>query len=432
MNSGLSTKNAPSASVVLPHYIYGAVAFLVASIMMYFSASNLSSSFIGPKILGLAHMLVLGWVTMIIFGALYQLIPVVMEVKLFSEKMTYISFIGLGLGNIILVSGFWQTYTSPTLYSILGGILIILGIIFFVINALLTAKTSTVNSTENNFIIASIFWLLIAVSFGFFILLNNYYGFLSISPLDLLKAHASIGLVGWFMMLVMGVASTLLPMFFIVHNLNAKFIKASFYFTNIGLILLVISLLAGAAIWIISISVVIVAIGIFLFVRYNYDAYNRRLRKKLDIGMKLSVASFVLLAVSVSSGILMLLSTFLFSQLTVALAIVFGFTLLMGFFTSLILGQMYKTLPFIVWLVKYQDKVGKFKTPLPADLYSEKVANIHYFSFIIGSFLAIIGILLSIKLIIEIAALAYFVTALLYLFNTMKIIFHQENLKPLK
>jgi len=404
MNSGLSTKNAPSASVVLPHYIYGAIAFFVAAIMMYFSAGNLVSSFIGPQLLGLTHMLILGWITMIIFGALYQLIPVVMEVKLYSENMTYVSFAGLGIGNIILVSGFWQNYTSPTMFSIIGGSLIVLAVIVFVINALLTAKTSPVKSTENNFIIASIFWLFITVAFGLFILLNNAYQFISISPIDLLKAHASIGLIGWFMMLVMGVASTLLPMFFIVHNLNKKFINASFYTTNIGLILLIISILFNISFWLTFASILAVFAGIFLFVRYNYDAYKRRLRKKLDIGMKLSVASFIMLAVSIFSGLMMLISPFFFSQLSIPFSIIFGFSLVLGFYTSLILGQMYKTLPFIVWLAKYQDKVGKFKTPLPADLYSEKVAHAHYYSFIVSSVLAITGILISNQLLIELAS----------------------------
>ena len=432
MNTGLSTKNAPSSSVVLPHYIYGAVAFLVVSIMMYFSAANLTNMYIGPNILGLAHMAVLGWVTMIIFGALYQLIPVVMEVKLHSENMSYFSFASLGIGNIVLVSGFWQTYTSPTLFSLIGGILVFLAIIVFAINVIKTALKSPVKSTENNFIIASVFWLLTTVFIGLFVLFNNAHNFVSISPLDILKAHAASGLIGWFMMLVIGVASTLLPMFFIVHNLNKKFINASFYATNIGLAVYVVSSIFNISPWLNTVAIISVFTGIFLFARYNYDAYKRRLRKKLDVGMKLSVVSFIYLSISVLSGLALIFLASSYTQIMVPLSIVFGFSLILGFFSSLILGQMYKTLPFIVWLAKYQDKVGKFKTPLPADLYSEKVAEGHYYSFVLGSALAISGILFSVELLIQIASVAYGVTALLYLYNTLRIVLHKENIKPLK
>ena len=85
MNAGLSTKNAPSPSVVLPHYAAGAIFFLIASILLLFASEDLTRSYIGSKVLGITHILILGWITVIIFGALYQLIPVVMEVKLFSE-----------------------------------------------------------------------------------------------------------------------------------------------------------------------------------------------------------------------------------------------------------------------------------------------------------------------------------------------------------
>ncbi|MCD6557168.1 MAG: hypothetical protein J7K64_08250, partial [Bacteroidales bacterium] len=92
MQAGLSTKNAPSPSVVLPHYAAGAIFFIIASVLLIFASHDLANTYIGPKILGLTHIMVLGWVTIIIFGALYQLIPVVMEVKLFSEPLAHISF----------------------------------------------------------------------------------------------------------------------------------------------------------------------------------------------------------------------------------------------------------------------------------------------------------------------------------------------------
>ncbi|OYT16974.1 MAG: hypothetical protein B7C24_05080 [Bacteroidetes bacterium 4572_77] len=432
MNSGLSTKNAPSASVVLPHYVYGALAFLAASIMIFFSADNLSSSFIGPRLLGLTHMLVLGWITMLIFGALYQLIPVVMEVKLFSEKMTYFSFITLGIGNILLTGDFWHNYTMPKTLTIIGGVLVVFSILVFVVNTLLTAKKSPVKTTENNYIVTSIFWLLFTVIMGLFILLNNKYHYTVLSPIEMLKAHAAIGLIGWFSMLVMGVASTLLPMFFIVHNLNKNYLKASFVLTNIGLAVLFVSLIFGVSYWVSYISAISIIIGIFLFARYNWDAYNRRLRRKLDVGMKLSVLSFILLGISAIGSILMFLAPLFFPQMMNIYIIVFGASLLLGFFTSLILGQMYKTLPFIVWLAKYQDKVGKFKTPLPADLYSEKLAQGHYYSFVVGIAIFLLGVFMQSALIIKISSLLFTITAILFLYNTLMIILHKEDLKPLK
>lgn len=432
MNSGLSTKNAPSPAVVIPYYVYSAFSLVAVSIMMLLGADQIFNSFIGPKLLGATHMLVLGWISMVIFGALYQLIPVVMEVKINSEKLAHFSFWTLGIGNIILSLNFWIHYTNPKWLSITGGSLVLISIISFVINFLRTAKKSNVKSIENGFIISSVFWLSLTVILGLFTLVNSKFGLIMISPIELLKAHAALGLMGWFLMLVMGVASILLPMFFIVHKLNKKYIKASYLFSNVGLILLVSSILLSLPSYLTLSSGLLISMGVFFFVRYNYDAYSRRLRKKLDIGMKLTVLSFFLLTASMACGILLFISPAFLASYTIALSLAFGVNLLLGFFTSLILGQMYKTLPFIIWLARYQDKVGKFKTPLPADLYSEKIANGHYFSFLVAIISINIAIFSARENILYFSILAFVVTAILYTINTLKIVFHQEDLKPLK
>ena len=296
----------------------------------------------------------------------------------------------------------------------------------------LQLKLEDVKTIQNTYIVTSVFWLSVTVILGLLILLNGKFSFFMASPIELLKAHAALGLIGWFMMLVMGVASILLPMFFIVHNLNKKYIKASYYLSNAGLLLFVASLLFQFPGNFILISGILITLGVFFFVRYNFDAYQRRLRKKLDIGMKLTVLSFLVLAASLCCGILLFISPPFVVPHIIPLSLAFGVNLLLGFFTSLILGQMYKTLPFIIWLAKYQNKVGKFKTPLPADLYSDKLANGHYYSFLT----AIIGMNIAIftgrEPVLYFAILAFIITAVLYTLNTLKIVFHKEDLKPLK
>ncbi len=79
---GLSTQRAPHPSVVLPHFAFGAVSFLIFAILLIFSTNEITGHYFQGKILAITHVATLGWITMIIFGALYQLIPVVLEVPL--------------------------------------------------------------------------------------------------------------------------------------------------------------------------------------------------------------------------------------------------------------------------------------------------------------------------------------------------------------
>jgi hypothetical protein len=234
------------------------------------------------------------------------------------------------------------------------------------------------------------------------------------------------------MMLVMGVASTLLPMFFIVHDLKKKYLYASFYLTNSALMLLVISILAALPGWVIHLSSMLLIAGILLFVRYNFDAYKNRLRKKLDIGMKHSVLSFTLLFLSLLSGVILLIVPETNSVLSLKLVIAFGVNLLLGFFTSLILGQMYKTLPFIIWLAKYQNNVGKFKIPLPGDMHWSKVADFHYYVFVAFVVVTNINIFFPNDLMYYLSAILLLSTSTAYLLNSIKIVMHKKQLKPLK
>jgi len=429
---GLSTKNAPSPNVVLPHYALGAVAFIIASVLLFFAANDLSISYLGPKVLSIVHILILGWVTMIIFGALYQLIPVVMEIKLYSEGLAYASLVSLTIGTILMTWGFWDTYTAPTIIKHIGGTFLILSVLFFVYNVLMSARKTVNKTIENKFIVTSAFWLLATVLFGIFILFNVSYQWTSTSSMDLLKIHVLMGMVGWFMLLIIGVASTLMPMFFIAHQLNKKCLDRSYILVNIGLVAgIVLLYLFPNTAWI-SIFGLPIFMGMAMFFKYNLSAYKKRLRKKLDIGMKLSVLAFIIFVVAVILGISTIIISDIYSDFNSKIYLAFGASLLFGFFTILILGQMYKTLPFIVWLQKYQDKVGKFTIPLPNDLYSEKVADAHYYTVAIAIISLLTGLLLSQVIIIQIGAAFFVLTGLLYAYNTFMIILHKEDLKPLK
>ena len=428
MQAGLSTKNAPSPSVVLPHYTYGAVAFIIAAIALFFAADELSYSAMGLKIYSLVHIMVLGWVSMVIFGALYQLIPVVMEVKLYSEKMAMTSFILLGLGTPLMAYSFWTSFIAGTGIMMAGGTFVVVAVLVFALNTILSASKSEVKTTENKFIITSVFWLVLTVLLGFMVIAYPQY-----LPPNVKALHIHLGIIGWFMMLIVGVASVLMPMFFISHQLNRAYLKAAYWVLNGGLVILLLSFFLEMDPLVTALASLSIFAGFGLFIKYNYDAYKKRLRRKLDIGMKHSVLAFSLLFITMVSG---LLSAFgellgLSGEIMVKLNLVYITSLFYGFISSLILGQMYKTLPFIVWLKLYQDKVGKFKTPLPADMHSQKVADAHYYTFVIGFIAIIAGEILSMAILIKVAAVFMLFTALLYGYNTLIILAHKQKLEEL-
>lgn len=423
----MSTQNAPSPRVVLPHYIFGALAFLISMILLFFAGGDLGTHYFSPHLLSLTHMMVLGWISMVIFGALYQLLPVLLEVKLHSEKLALATFVLFGLGLILLSMAFWNFTFQHSALMDAGGTFILIAVVLLVINIMKTTKKASHKSIESLFIVSATHWLALTVVAGLLIVFNFSFQFIPGSHLQLLKIHAHIGMVGWFLLLVIGVSSKLMPMFLIVHKLSTDSLRYAFFLINAGLLALIAALYLYPEPWLLSLLSLVVVSGVALYLRYNFLAFKKRLRKKLDVGMKLSAIGLVLLSVVLLLGILSAANPAFLGIYALRIKVLYGVLIIIGFLTALVVGQTYKTLPFIVWLRVYHKKVGKQKTPLPQELYSGTLARIHLVTYVGGILLLAAGILLSHVRLIQLASIFLIITALLYNINVFKIVFHKEK-----
>jgi hypothetical protein len=428
MQVGLSTKNAPSVWVVVPHFLIGTLSLFIASVFLLFNYDDLLGYHINGSVLAVTHLMILGWVSMIIFGALYQLIPVVMQVKLYSEKLAITTLGSLVIGLFFLISAFLGYEFQLTNNFIVGGSFVILAIILFAYNTLKSALNSKEKSISKYYIMAAVGYLVLTVLMGLFTLINLTYNILPVAHTDLMKTHLVLGLVGWFLMLVIAVAAKLMPMFLIVHKTKEILLKLAFYLINSGILIIFISVfIEQSPAFVDLVSYILILAGLFMFLLFNYDVFSHRMRRKLDIGMKLSALGLILFAIAILSFVAAYFGNTALGLPVGRIEIVSGLLLVYGFFTGLILGQTYKTLPFIIWLHHYQKLVGKQKVPLVADLYSDKLAKTHMFSFILSLILFITGLLFSVKTLLFMAAVAMVFTSLVYGFNVYKMIFHKKK-----
>lgn len=85
--STLGIKNTPSMKAVIPFYGIAAISFLALTIMLFFSADAFNGDYTQENFLTIVHTAALGWGTMIIFGATFQLLPVIFETELYSDKL---------------------------------------------------------------------------------------------------------------------------------------------------------------------------------------------------------------------------------------------------------------------------------------------------------------------------------------------------------
>ena len=295
--NGLQTNNAPHSSVVIPHFIFGAISLLILAVLILLADESLLQAYFNAKLVAITHIAVLGWASMIVFGALYQLVPVVFETALFSEKLAKVTFWVSAVSVLFLSYSFWvSSYVTLLPYA---SICMFLSLLLFVVNILLTYRKAALKNIKSTLVITSVFWLLITELIGTLIALNFKFNFLSEIHLHYLKIHATVGLIGWFVLLIIGVGATLIPMFLISHELKEKKLSYAYFLVNGGLVLAIINWLLMKIEIIDYVIIISIIGGIFWFVSYIYDSYKKRLRKKLDVGMQYSMMAIAAIFVPV-------------------------------------------------------------------------------------------------------------------------------------
>lgn len=417
--------NNPLYKIVSTHYLIAGLFFLVLAGMFLFSLEALSGHYFQPKILAMTHTAALGWGSMIIFGALYQLLPVILETKLYSIKLAWASITFFVPGIILLVYCFW--IFDPGMYMQIAGVLVFIAIVLFNLNVFFTVKHKKQESIFQEFIITACLWLTLTALLGVLMIFNFQHSFLQKDHLHFLRLHAHMGIVGWFLMLIIGVSAKLLPMFLISEYQKTHLLSLSYYFINGALLLFLIDGYLHGMSFNTYLFVLLGLTGICFYLVYIFRCFQSRIRKDVDLPMVKSLFSFVFLA----AGIL-ILPFILYYHLkndafAVNLSTLYGSLIFMGWISLLILGQTFKTLPYIVWVKHYEQLTGMVKTPLPSDLINRGLLYVQSFAFLLFLLAFISGFLLNSFTLKIISASSLAATALSYFAHLVVLLLHQTK-----
>jgi len=408
--------------VVIPFYAYAALSILVGLLMLFLNLEIFDNHHFFSKTLAITHIMALGWGSMIIFGASYQLLPVIIASKLYSNNLAYLSFIFSAIGIPILITGFYIFDTKNLL--LLGGILINIGVIFYLFNVVFSIYKSKKTEVRIWFMLTSSVWLFSTTFFGLILVLNFHHTILVESSLSYLNLHAHMGIVGWFLLMILGVGSRLIPMFLISQHQDNKALWKIFILVNSGLVSYLLIQIFKIHYTANYFSILLILIGFYLFGQFCYRAYRGRIRKKIDFPMRLSLISVVQMILPL---IVLLIVLLIFPIQQQRLSLLYGFCIFFGWITSMIFGMTFKTLPFIIWNSVYHKKTHQGKTPAPKDLFDEEVYRAMMISYIIGFGLSILGIILEFYSLIWMGVFSLLISAILYVFNSIKIMFHKQQ-----
>ncbi|MDX9756117.1 MAG: hypothetical protein RBT52_01225 [Sulfurimonas sp.] len=346
---------------------------------------------------------------MIIFGAMAQLVPVILEVGHFGVELFYAIWPLLGVGALLMAFGFSYPMLLP-----FGGVVVLIAMMIFVMEIFLTIKkVKKLNLVMGSMLIANIF-LFFGVIFGLFMALG-YAGIVSIDIDTFLRAHVFLVIMGYIMLTIMGLSVVLLPMFGLSHGFSMKPLKRAITLVCLAVLSVVFSSLFESTL-LEYFGYLLAAVGLFIYFYFIKTVYETRARKEIDIYAKSLIFSYFSLLASLVLGLTYLLVNYEPLLLTSAWMLFFGF------FSFVITGHIYKIIPFLVWFERFSPLVGKQKVPMLADMVPLKSSSAQFYFSAVGVVVIAAALLLQDDIFIKAGASFLLFGALAFVRNVFYMI----------
>jgi hypothetical protein len=412
---GVASQAVLSVSLPLRFVLLGLIALCTGTVLLVYRPSLLATYHYNQYIVAVTHLFTLGFITSIIMGAMYQLVPVALETKLHSERMAKWQFAFHLVGVTGMVWMFWKWDLKQVGHF---GSLLALSVAMFVYNIGRTLRTVPRWSVVATALTSALAWLSVTVLVGLAIaaskssydladqtsrgilmaplihLLKATAGFVArFDAIRAMHAHAHLGGIGFFVLLIVGISYRLVPMFTLSQVQNERRASASLWLLNLGLASAFPTILFQHSLTFIPVLVVLAGLGTF-FVEIRAILAARQ-RRALDWGLRYFLTALTVLGLCGVLGLILCWPRLPLNVFTGQLENLYGFLALVGFVTFAILGMLYKIIPFLVWYTRYSREIGKKKVPALADLYSPALQAGGYWTFLGGLSATSCAILLS-------------------------------------
>lgn len=376
--SGLSFIQAPPISVPL-RFFFTAPLFGILAAIVQISAGPGAVTQWTPTTLAVVHLLTLGYISMVMIGAMSQILPVVVGSPLPRPRLvSSLVHTLLTLGVLALVSGLLFNRGESVLAAIFllgSGLSIFIGVTAY---SLVVARVN--NATVSGMRVA-IAGLAVTVVLGLRVAVEHVWSLDPPLPDSWAHAHLAWGFTGWVGILVISVAYEVVPMFQMtpqypqwMQRWMTKMILAGLLLW-VGVYLLPI---IDFTMWKILPRLLSFYLAACLTVFAGITLYlqSRRKRRISDSTLKFWRLAMV--------SLLLCTSLWVLGQLWSSFGIwwnfgyLIGMLYIVGFVISVILGMLYKIIPFLVWLHLQGQNTRRFKLPNMKEIIPERHIRWHF------------------------------------------------------
>ncbi|MCS3725330.1 hypothetical protein [Bradyrhizobium betae] len=398
----------------MSYFAAALAALLGAEVLMVAGVGFPSQPVTAPQTLVLVHLVAIGWLSLLISGALIQFVPVLVTKPLAHPELPAVALALLtaGLGSLLLgflgMAGF---SVSAMPWLPLGAIGLASGFALNLWNLGRTLWSARPIALPARFVAAGLLSLVGVVTLGtiFSLTLGGWMtnaAFLRLTS-EAIPLHAALGLGGWLTFTAMGVSYRLLAMFMLAPEAEHRTSRIAF---AAGAVAILVVLIGGPVCLLIFGQGVIhpllaaFALALVSIALYGHDIVRLyRTRKRPRIELNARVVAWALGALGLAALLLLAVTALGPTDRDIG-GVVFLFVF--GWLTGLGLAKLYKIVAFLTWLECYGGLLGKRPTPRVQDLVNEPRAMPWFSLYFAGVGVASLAAFLGAHLVFRCAAFA--------------------------
>lgn len=409
------TAHAPSVTLPLRFILTGLVALFAGLLGLAAKPEVLASYHYNQHVIALTHLFVLGWLCSVVMGATYQLVPVALETRLWSARLAKWHFVIHLIGFAGMVWMFWVWNMKQVGHF---GSVFALGVGLFIWNLARTLWRAPRRNVTALAIAAALGWLAAAVTLGLAIAaykctydsetglatavgvrslvngLRNVARYMArFDQLAAMHAHAHLGAVGFFTLLIVGVSYKLVPLFALSAVQSRRRAALSIALLNAGLLGAFFAVLLRSPLKPLFALVTVTGLAVY---GWELRAILRaRKRARLDGGLATFLTGVSLLVPVCVLALVLSWPALPLNRFTGQLENLYGFLGLLGFVTLAVIGMLYKIVPFLAWFGVYGQHVGLNRVPAFAEMFSARLQRFGWWTYLAGLIVASAGVLAS-------------------------------------
>jgi hypothetical protein len=368
-------------------YLAASGCFLLAGAagLIWIAPSLAGGQFLAPHVAAVTHLFTLGWLTLTIFGAMAQITPMALGAPLRAVRLGHATFWILAPSIALFAYGVGASSTPITGLGVIG---VAAGIALNVGNFAVSLARARTRDVSWASLMIGLAFLSSTLVLGLALAHNLHSGFIAAARVRVLAAHLHVAIVGWVLIVLVGVSNRMLPMFLMSRGVDARWSRRSVALLAVGVPVLAVALGTGMhrVAWL---GTALLEGGLAAFLCQARAFHRAGTRRRLDPGMRFAALGVGFLTVAAMLGPLVLVRGLASPRLATAY-VAAG---LVGGATLYVVGHYYKVASMLAWTLRFAGRAGRGPIRTVGALYSEQLAMAQLALMGTGVTVLVVGIL---------------------------------------